>query len=101
MLESKIQSKSIKRLKQSGWEVVRNTHVTPSGWPDVTCYKKGKIIFIEFKAPGKKPTELQTYRHEQLRKQGFTVHVVDNPDSIIIQTMAAMPIKKKHEATIR
>lgn len=94
MLESKIQSKAIKRLKDSGWTVVRNTHVTPNGWPDVTCYKQSTVVFIEFKAPGKKPTELQVYRHDLLRSQGFTVHVVDNPDSIIIHTMAAMPIKQ-------
>jgi len=35
-------------------------------------------MFIEFKAPGKKPTPLQNAWHEKLRALGFTVHVIDN-----------------------
>ena len=38
----------------------------------------GRVVFIEFKAPGKKPTPLQAAWHEKLRALGFEVHVIDN-----------------------
>lgn len=48
------------------------------GWPDRMLLYRGHILFIEYKAPGEKPTQLQLYVHAQLREQGFYVHVVDN-----------------------
>ena len=36
------------------------------------------MVFIEFKAPGKKPTPLQAAWHDKLRALGFEVHVIDN-----------------------
>lgn len=38
----------------------------------------GRVMFIEFKAPGKKPTPLQMAWHAKLRDLGFEVHVIDN-----------------------
>jgi transposase len=38
----------------------------------------GRATFIEFKAPGKKPTPLQAAWHSRLRALGFEVHVIDN-----------------------
>jgi len=38
----------------------------------------GRVVFIEFKAPGKKPTPLQAAWHSRLRALGFEVHVIDN-----------------------
>lgn len=48
------------------------------GWPDRMYLYRGNILFIEFKAPGEKPTKLQLYMHDVLRKQGFRVEVVDS-----------------------
>jgi hypothetical protein len=49
------------------------------GVPDRLMLSDGaRITFIEFKAPGKKPTPLQNAWHEKLRALGFTVHVIDN-----------------------
>jgi len=36
------------------------------------------ILFVEFKAPGKKPNEGQREMHERIRKLGFTVLVIDD-----------------------
>jgi hypothetical protein len=33
---------------------------------------------VEFKAPGKEPTEQQLKRHQELREHGVEVHWVDN-----------------------
>ena len=41
---------------------------------------KGLVFFIEFKAPGKKPTEGQASEIRRLRNKGVSVFVVDNVD---------------------
>lgn len=41
----------------------------------------GEIVFIEFKSTGKKPTKLQERVHTRIRRLGFTVLVVDSPDT--------------------
>lgn len=43
---------------------------------------KGKIAFVELKAPGEEPRELQVSRHKFLRKLGFKVFVIDRKESI-------------------
>lgn len=40
------------------------------------------IEFVELKSPGKQPTILQMRRHEQLRKLGFKVSVIDSPEAV-------------------
>lgn len=44
-----------------------------SGFPDLMLLKDGEVRFIEVKGKGGKLSELQKYRHEQLKKQGFNV----------------------------
>ncbi|MGK0541661.1 VRR-NUC domain-containing protein [Propionimicrobium lymphophilum] len=53
-----------------------------TGVPDRICLKAGRVVFVEVKAPGKKPRPIQKHRMAQLREQGFTVLVVDSPDGI-------------------
>jgi hypothetical protein len=48
------------------------------GVPDRLMLSPGRVTFIEFKAPGKKPTPLQAAWHAKLRGLGFEVHVIDN-----------------------
>ena len=38
-------------------------------------------IFVEFKAPKKKPTSQQVREHKRLRDLGCTVLIIDNPKS--------------------
>ena len=43
-----------------------------AGMPDrLLLLPGGRILFVEVKAPGKKPHPLQKHRHEQLRALGF------------------------------
>ena len=50
-----------------------------TGWPDrQLLMRPGKIIFMEFKRPGKKPTLRQAFVMEQIRAFGFDVYKVDN-----------------------
>ena len=53
------------------------------GMPDrLVLLPEGRMGFVEVKAPGKKPRPLQQKRHEQLRKLGYTVAVLDDPQQI-------------------
>lgn len=47
--------------------------------PDFVISFCGIFVAIEAKAPGKKPTKLQLLRHNELRRSGAIVYVVDNP----------------------
>jgi Holliday junction resolvase len=75
MKESEIQTGIKKQLESAGWLVVKCIQMSMNGWPDLQAHKAGKTVFVECKRPGQKPTDLQLYRHTQLRKQGFEVIV--------------------------
>ena len=54
-----------------------------AGVPDrLVLIPDGKVGFVEVKALGKHPRPLQMARHKQLRKLGFKVYVLDNPQKI-------------------
>lgn len=49
------------------------------GLPDrMIIGPNARVLFLEFKRPGKKATKYQDYVHNLLRNYGFTVHVVDS-----------------------
>jgi hypothetical protein len=51
--------------------------------PDRIFIKAGHVVFIEFKAPGKKPTPLQAQTIRKLKDAGCEVWVCDNVESAI------------------
>jgi hypothetical protein len=48
------------------------------GWPDFMFLFQGRVMFIEFKAPGAKSTPLQQLKQNTLRLAGFEVYEVDD-----------------------
>lgn len=77
MSEAKIQVAIIRNLEKAGWYVVKLIQTNKNGIPDLMCIK-GKIVhFVEVKATGKKPNELQQYRMAELLKAGCRVTVTD------------------------
>ena len=53
------------------------------GMPDrIVLLPGGRMAFVEIKAPGKVPRPLQEARHRMLRKLGFKVFVLDQPEQI-------------------
>ena len=80
MEEQKLQSKIIADLDKRGWIVVKTITLSKNGFPDIFAFRSGITIFIEVKAPNGKRTELQKYRIEQLKSQGFTAFFCDNYD---------------------
>lgn len=49
------------------------------GKPDRLFFKNGKAIFIELKATGEKPTELQLRTIRKLREKGMFADWTDDP----------------------
>lgn len=59
--------------------------VSPSqrGVPDRVFIRDGYVIWIEFKAPGKKPTPLQAHTIKKMQDEGCRVYVFDNAEDAI------------------
>lgn len=76
MLESEIKRRGTKLLESWNWEVVHIIQCNKNGYPDTLILRAGAAVFIEWKQPGKKPEELQLYRHKKLLEQGFKTLVV-------------------------
>lgn len=53
-----------------------------SGIPDFVGIYKGRPFFVEAKAPGGKPTDIQLLRHEEIRLAGGVVLVASSVDEL-------------------
>ena len=54
-----------------------------AGVPDrIILMPKGRMAFVETKAPGEKPRALLLSRHRLLKRLGFKVYVLDNKADI-------------------
>lgn len=82
MKESTIQEQIKRELVKKGWIVTKLIQTTTNGIPDLLAMKNGTAIFIEVKRPGQKPTELQKYRHKELRENGFIVLVITSVEEL-------------------
>lgn len=78
MSEAKIQAAIITNLEKAGWYVIKLIQTNKNGVPDLLAIKGGKSVFIEVKAPGRKPTAMQLYRHLQLSCAGVMIHVTSD-----------------------
>lgn len=75
-LESRIQSRIIRRYQEEGFLVVKLILTNQNGFPDLMLLKDGVASFIEVKRPNEKPRPLQVYRINELIKRGFKVDVL-------------------------
>lgn len=70
MTEAKLQTKIIKDLEKKGYYVVKTIKLNKNGLHDIFAFKDGKATFIEVKATGQKPRELQLFRIEEVKEFG-------------------------------
>ena len=83
MREKIIEQHLVKAVKNSGGIAPKLVCPGFDGMPDrLVLLPRGKIGFVEVKAPGKEPRPLQVARHELLRRLGFKVYVLDDPEQI-------------------
>jgi hypothetical protein len=81
MRESAIQSAIVKKLKKAGFLV--NTNIAPIGWMDIRAFgPDGRVILIEVKRLGLKPSEIQEIFIQKFKDLGFEVYVMDNTKEI-------------------
>ena len=77
--EREIEQKLVLKVKNMGGLALKFVSPGLAGVPDrIVLLPKGKIAFIELKAPGKKPRPLQVRRMKQLKNLGFKVYVIDS-----------------------
>lgn len=73
-LETKLRE-AVKRL--GGW-AVKFWPLSIIGFPDrMVLMPGGRIYFVEMKAPGKTPNDIQKAVHAKLLRLGFPVYLVD------------------------
>jgi len=54
-----------------------------NGVPDrIVIVPGGRVVFVELKAPGKKPTQLQQFQQDRLRAMGCDVRVIDSREGV-------------------
>ena len=83
MREKEVEQKLVKAVRKVGGFRIKFTSPGFDGVPDrLVLLPKGRMAFIELKAPGKKPRALQKRRIKQLSALGFPCYVVDNADVI-------------------
>ena len=83
VLERDIEKALVKRVKDLGGMADKFTSPSKRSVPDrLVILPKGRIIFVEVKNVGKKPTEAQKRDHEKRRALGCDVRIVDSFEMI-------------------
>lgn len=78
MLERDVERALVRRVKVLGGLCEKFTSPGRRSVPDrIVTLPGGRIIFVELKAPGKRPTDLQTRDHARRRALGCDVRVID------------------------
>ena len=81
MLEKQIEDEFVAWLHEQGGLCLKLTEEGQRGFPDRTCIFDGKVIFLEFKAPGGNTSWPQKRRIESLRGHGVGAWVVDSVEA--------------------
>ena len=81
MLEKKIEKKCADLAKKAGWLTYKFVSPSQRGVPDRIFIKDGRTVFVEFKALGKKPSQLQAQTIRKMQAQGCEVYVCDSVES--------------------
>lgn len=83
MLEKKIEAYLVQRIKALGGIAYKFTSPQRRSVPDrLVLLPSGRVCFVELKATGCKPTELQEREHTRLRTLGFVVLVIDSKELV-------------------
>jgi hypothetical protein len=78
MTESQLEKKVCAWAKDSGISTLKLSGPNDRGKADRVFMRAGRIMFLEFKAAGKKPTALQERFLEQRVNDGFVAVWTDN-----------------------
>lgn len=83
MLEKTLEHQLVREASRRKGLAVKLSSVGFAGLPDrLLLFPGGRMLFVELKAPGKKPRALQLYMHRKLRALGFVVKTIDSQEGI-------------------
>lgn len=83
MRERNIESYLRDRVREVGGIAFKWVSPGNSGVPDrIVIVPNGRIVFVELKAPGRKPTALQLYQQNRLRVLGCDVRLIDSREGV-------------------
>ena len=65
----------------SGWLTLHfpNMQMNPQGFPDLICFRDGRVLLLELKSEIGTVSPRQAEMHERLSQAGHTVHIL-RPD---------------------
>lgn len=95
MRESTIETYFRESVKKLHGMCIKIIPVSMRGLPDrLVLLPGGKILFVELKAPGKKPRPEQLRVHKLLRELGFAVAVIDSKTAVkeVLHEICAAPL---------
>ena len=78
MRESYIEKKACEIATKHGWLTRKLKFIGRDGAPDRMFIRDGRVLFVEFKAPGKVPRPEQEHEIHALKTFGALVAVVDS-----------------------
>lgn len=85
MTERKVEKHLRLEVEKIGGQCIKYPPLFYAGFPDrIVLLQGGVIIFVETKAPDKKPTLLQRKVHAMLIALGFRVEVLDTIEAVDI-----------------
>jgi hypothetical protein len=82
LLERDIEAYLVKRCKEIGALADKFTSPQRRSVPDRLITFGGRVLFVELKATGKKPTEAQVRDHERRRTAGAEVVWLDSKEAV-------------------
>lgn len=81
--EKIIEAKLREAVKQRGGTALKFLSQFHRGMPDrLVLMPGGRAFFVELKSTGEKPRLLQQKAHEDLRRLGFSVYVIDSTEKL-------------------
>lgn len=83
MLEREIEAYLVKRCKEIGALADKFCSPQRRSVPDRLITFGGRVLFVELKATGKKPTEAQVRDHERRRAAGAEVCWTDSIEGVV------------------
>lgn len=83
MLEKDVEKYLVRACKHLHWPCFKFSSPSQRAVPDRIVIAPGRnLVFVECKAPGKRPTRQQKAMHRKLFTHGYTTIVVDSKDSV-------------------
>lgn len=83
MRERDIEAYLRDQVKAAGGRAYKFESPGNAGVPDrLVLLPGGRAVFVELKAPGRKPTPLQLAQAQKIRRLGFAVEVIDSKQGV-------------------